>query len=213
MKIEELRILLPISWEEFKAGHYYTRHKYRKSSDSPSSTRVVQCVRYKTSAGSAGLYTHHSHSFPSMLPAWTQSILGTLRLWVRDLTRAGIVLRSVHALSRFPSHFARRVVPTPLLSSFSSTGGSVLRLEGKTWDEYPEVTSTYEIPALSKVTSIGVLTRHVAQDAGTLPNVFGLSRAELQQRTVTKVDVAARDPLRTRNSSMAEPRPDGALFS
>lgn len=89
----------------------------------------------------------------------------------------------------------------------------MLRLEGKTWDEYPEVTSTYEIPALSKVTSIGVLTRHVAQDAGTLPNVFGLSRAELQQRTVTKVDVAARDPLRTRNSSMAEPRPDGALFS
>ncbi len=77
------------------------------------------------------------------------------------------------------------------LLTLCAIGSPALRMEGKTWDEYPDLTSTYEIPLFSKVVSITTATRYVDKDDGNIPNVFDLTAADLAVRTVTNVDIAA----------------------
>lgn len=90
--ILELRIVLPFSLEEFRNGHLFTRYKYRKSSEDVSVTHQNQSIYYTTESQEAklpsstsslsadGLFTHMTHTFPSLLPTWAIGILGTLTI-------------------------------------------------------------------------------------------------------------------------------------
>lgn len=91
------------------------------------------------------------------------------------------------------------------LKSFIPT--SALQVDEKAWNAYPYCKTSYSVPFLGDRFSITVTTKYI-QDAGTTPNVFNHTEAELKERVIDVVDIA-NDPI---DPAKYVPEEDPALY-
>jgi len=92
-RYHELRILLPLSLDEYTIGHLYTRYRLKHRENQRSDTQVGQCFPYNPNSSiptslnnNTAMYTHHVHLFNGILPQWVFTMLNGSQLKVHGKT-------------------------------------------------------------------------------------------------------------------------------
>jgi hypothetical protein len=178
MPVRELRIVLPLSLEEYRAGYAYTRNKFRAIAPaSRSTTNLVQATPYSRATGAelppatgiddtTGVFTHHRHEFKDFLPSWALAVVGS----------------------------------------------PAVAVEGRAWDEYPDISMRYDLPSLGIASgTISLSFKHVDNDRGTTANAFNLRADQLRDRRAVSVDICA-DPLLAEEGLVGDPAADPSVF-